>query len=39
MVPLLGMVLWQHILMMLMFEHFEDEQQTHEEPNSFVAYA
>jgi len=38
-VPLFGMVLWEHIPMTLMLERFEDEQQTYKEPNSFVAYA
>ncbi len=38
MVPLLGMVSWEHIPMTLMFEHFEDEQRNHKKFDSFVAY-
>jgi hypothetical protein len=36
---LLGMVSWELIPMMLMLEHFEDEQQTHKQLNYLVAYA
>jgi hypothetical protein len=39
MAPLLGMVSWEFIPMMLMLEHFEDEQWTHKELNYLVAYA
>jgi hypothetical protein len=39
MVPLLGMVSWEHIPMTLMFEHFENEQRTHEKFDSLIAYA
>jgi hypothetical protein len=38
-VPLFGMVFWEHIPMMLMLERFENEQQTYKEPDFFVAYA
>jgi hypothetical protein len=39
MVPLFRMVSWEHIPMMFMFEHVENEQQTHKEFDSLVAYA
>jgi hypothetical protein len=39
MAPLLGIMLWEHILMTLMLEHFEDEQWIHEELNFLITYA